>query len=90
MIENECFCFCLFCFFKKLPHFCVICILIQKSRQIDELKAAVEEYSSITEVGVLNILSALEFLACLIFVIYRQKYVTEDKKPSATHSCPLY
>lgn len=38
-------------------------LLLQKSRQINELKSAVEEYSSITEVSVLNIISLL-FCKC--------------------------
>lgn len=36
-------------------HSCLVFVwFLQKSRQIDDLKAAVEEYSSLTEVSVLN------------------------------------
>jgi len=31
-----------------------LCDLLQRSRQVDELKAALEEYSAITEVSVLS------------------------------------
>lgn len=43
---------------------------LQKGRQINELKSAVEEYSSITEVSVLNFISYHLHLIYMLFYAF--------------------